>query len=122
MKSVDLQGVPARPVPKEMLDKIGCTLCADASARWELASGKDVARSFACSKCFLYCVLEAQRGGVEAIIRGVEEIRHTVFAREETGRLLRPEDADRVASGVVLGYRVLQARAAMGGMRAGTGR
>jgi hypothetical protein len=113
MKSVYIDAIPVRPLPKELEDRVGCVHCRARPARWELAQGKELAWSYSCSLCFLYEIpsLVEQSAAVANLIALVERQRAVTFIKDAEGHLQDAADADRVVSGIVIADRYMTARA-----------
>jgi len=116
-RSVDIGKLPIRPLPKEMFEIVVCTNCMTRPAKWEFAEGAQAARAFSCSHCFLYEIpqLQEQRIQVDLLVDQVEKKTNLFFKRDEQGRLSEPNDADRIAFGIVMSQRFLQSRTLRGG-------
>lgn len=116
-KSVDLQGVHVRPLPKEIVNSVLCTHCKQHAAKWEFAEGAQTAQVFSCSFCFLYELpaLRDQRLQLDWLIEMVEKSIADLFPRDEESRLRVPEHADRIAFGIVMTQRFMQSRTLAGG-------
>ena len=114
---VEIGSLSLRPLPKELFESVLCTNCKKNAARWEFAEGASPAKTFACSLCFLYEVpqLKEQRKQVDHLISEVEQQMSHRFPRDEDLRLILPNDADRVAFGIIMARRFMQSRMLRGG-------
>lgn len=101
---VDMRSVAVRPLYGEVVGY--CMQCKREPGRWELAfPGSE--GLVCCSLCFLYRhpSLVEQRERVDAFAAAVESRLGAKFLRDDTGRLLRAADADRLVGGLVLTQR-----------------
>lgn len=108
-RSVVLNGLPIRPIPKELLNTVVCTDCQQNPARWELGPPSPTAPNYACSFCFLYKIVKSQREQVDWLIREAERARGVIFHRNSDGLLVVEEDADCIAFAVVAGNKIFDA-------------
>lgn len=110
-QSVTLQGLPVRPVPRELLDKVVCTHCKENPARWEVGPALEGSWNYACSFCFLYAlpVVCEQRPQLNWLIREAEKARGVIFQRNKDGALIKELDADCIAFAIVAGNKIFDA-------------
>lgn len=101
MRSVNIGKLAVRPIPKEIMEKVGCTHCQNRPARWEIGEW-----NFGCSPCFLYGMdlMKKQREAIDDLVSKVEAATGESFERID-GMVCREEDADRIVMGIVMAQR-----------------
>lgn len=89
-----------------------CLLCDRPLARWLMQEDENVDQFGAavCSLCVLYDSKWAKTAEVALFAQQIEQATSVSFQRDPDGRLLSPEEADRVLGAIVFTSRMFEMR------------